>query len=319
MECKKCKSIIEDNANFCPYCGEKVKEEETYSDPFASYRQDFSHASQYQYQQQYSNIDSSSATNPITYVDRPKKNGKANSYSVIGLILSLVSIFLSFVHFGFAAFALVLSLVLLIVGFRHTSTGMKVASIILFILSTISVIVITFVLFALKLEINFSNGYETTLKDYLTDSFFSTFQIDDVYGIWVSQDGEVFDLRSTSQFTYYTKDGKVKYQGNYYVSEGYQLSDGDLLYADNDYYFYDFHGEGRSFLDGVASVVCIQKKNSNVMRVFIPQFQVYIEYQRVSSHPFLNGQFEVPSDDDSETDFRLPWPSPTQDAPGIIG
>ena len=42
MNCKKCGNLIDKDANFCPYCGEKIQEstyqESNYEDPFKDLR-----------------------------------------------------------------------------------------------------------------------------------------------------------------------------------------------------------------------------------------------------------------------------------------
>ncbi len=319
MECKKCKSIIDENASFCPYCGERVKENDSYSDPFASYRQDFSHDAQYQYQQQYSNVENQTSSSPIQYMERPKKTYTPNSYSLIGLILSIAAVFFSFVHVGFSIIALVIALVLIIAGFRHTHTAMKVCSILFFVLSLIFTVAISVSLLVFNLEVHFANGYSTTIKDYLIDAFNAGYHSDSVYGIWVSDDGEVFDLRSTSQFTYYNEEGRKQYQGTYSMSDGYTLSDGDVIFADEEYYLYDFNDDKDSFLGTYHAILCIEKEDKDVMRILVPELDVYVEFERVSSHPFLESDFVPPSEDDSVSEGENTVYPPLESIPGIVG
>jgi len=90
MNCRKCNALIDKESKFCPYCGEATNNNEIkreYDDPFKDLRIDNTHASQYNYQQNYSN------QKPITYDSLNTK--PKNNISLIGLILGAGAGFVS--------------------------------------------------------------------------------------------------------------------------------------------------------------------------------------------------------------------------------
>ena len=97
MNCKKCGNLIDKDANFCPYCGEKTQEstyqESNYEDPFKDLRIENNHASQYEYQKDYSKV------NNIQYKDDLLENNasKKTNRTLLGLLLGIISVFLCFI------------------------------------------------------------------------------------------------------------------------------------------------------------------------------------------------------------------------------
>ena len=164
MNCKKCGNLIDKDANFCPYCGEKTQEstyqESNYEDPFKDLRIENNHASQYEYQKNYSKV------NNIQYKDDLLENNasKKTNQTLFGLLLGIISVFLCFIpKFSFIGIiSSIISLILVISCMKKTSRGMKVIAIIITIFTFIISIMINICILVSSLEISFSNGYNTT-------------------------------------------------------------------------------------------------------------------------------------------------------------
>ena len=207
MKCKRCNLEIDEKSIYCPYCGEKVKKESDYIDPFASYRNDSSHEKQYEYQQDYSND-----KNDLSAVKESNLISK-KSYSLIGLLLSIASIFCCLIHTGLGISILAISLVFIICGFRYSKRGMKVASILTLILSSIIVVIISVILWFFSLSITLENGMEYTIKEYLSSIFFNSFYSDKIYGMWMDESKEILDLREDFSYTFYDESLEIISKG----------------------------------------------------------------------------------------------------------
>lgn len=240
MNCKKCGSLIDKEANFCPYCGEKVvmnEKSNTYQDPFSQYRSDNTHYDQYQYQQSFSNgnkiqyADDFKSKEPIIY-----KDNKA----LIGLVLSILSIPLTFMNAGLGIALVIIAFILIILGFRHTSRGLKITSLIVSIISLVIVVISCVFMFVSKIEISFNNGYHTTIGDYFKDAFFDGYHSDKIEGYWLTSDNELFYLGDDGIYYLYINSENLSsnyFTGSYDVSYGYELGD-STLFSDDDYYYY---------------------------------------------------------------------------------
>lgn len=250
MNCKKCGSLIDKEAKFCPYCGEKLVEDNSssYQDPFSQYRNTNTHQDQYQYQQTFSNTNTNSNGNRILYADDFKKQEEPvskDNKALIGLILSILSIPFTFIHMGLGIAAVIIGFILVIVGFKHTSKGMKIASLIISIFSLVIVAISSIFMFVAQFELDFDNGYRTTIGDYFKDAFFSGYNSSQLEGYWVSSDNELFYLDDDEYYLYMdVEDLNHNYfKGSYNLDYGYELGD-DTLFSDDDYYYYTMNTFG---------------------------------------------------------------------------
>ena len=248
MNCKKCGALVDAEAKFCPYCGGILKTEtetSTYQDPFSAYRNTNTHQEQYQYQQTYSNV----SNNGIQYADDFKKKEEVvnkDNKSLIGLILSIVSIPLTFVHTGIGIALIVIGFILVILGFKTTSKGMRIASLIISIISLIVVILSTVFMFVASIEISFSNGYRTNIGNYFKSAFFNGYNSDEIEGYWVSSKDELFYLDSDGTYHLYMDKDNLEddyFNGYYNVDFGYDLEDG-TIFEDEDYFYYSIDTYG---------------------------------------------------------------------------
>lgn len=238
MNCKNCGLIIDKDSNFCPYCGTNIENNKsyTYEDPFKDLRIDNTHSEQYQYQQDYSN------KNNDLYDDglNPKKKRRMKvNLSLVGLLLGFISIFISlFVNINGLGFSLgLLALIFVIVGFKKTSRGLAVVSLVFTILNFISNIFISIVMFILSFTFIFNNGYEVSIIDYLKDSFFCGFYQSNIIGEWEDNENMSLYLYENGEYKFYI-DSSNYYFGDYVVEAGIDLSEEETLYADQEYYYY---------------------------------------------------------------------------------
>lgn len=239
MNCKKCGALVDEKAKFCPYCGESLETEKsssTYQDPFLAYREQPTHQEQYQYQQSYSN-----SRPKIQYADDINKEvsyAKDNK-CLIGLIVAILAIPLCFLNIGLGIAATVIAFILVIVGYKHTSKGMKIASLIVSIISLVAVLLITIFMFVFSLEISFENGYRTTIGNYFESAFFNGYNSDEIEGYWLSQDNELFYLDEDRYYLYMDPSDLTDnyFSGSYVLDFGYDLKDG-TIFEDDDYYYY---------------------------------------------------------------------------------
>lgn len=302
MKCKKCNLEIDDQSIYCSYCGERVDGKSDYVDPFQAYRQNGSHDAQYQYQQAYSEgkrEDDFSATKEASLLS-PK------SYTLVGIILSIVSVFACFFHVGIGMVLLVISICLIVCGFRCAKTRSRVASIIICIFSILMVSFVSILVWISSFTIHLDNGMKYTVKEYLVSIFFNSFYSDKVYGIWESPAGEVLDLTSGFYYHFYSADGKVQLEGAYARIEGHDIGGDDFVYSDRDFYFFDFE-DVRGFLtDHKKMVLCLDKDDFSRMVLYFPEDNFTIEMKRLNSLPF------------SSTTKGEDLLTPTM-APGIIG
>lgn len=239
MNCKKCSVLIDKEANFCPYCGEVVTKEETkreYDDPFKDLRIDTTHDSQFEYQQNYSNQNQSTSTSINL---KPKSNK-----SLIGLILGIASIFICFIG-GATILGIgtaIIALILAIVGFKQTSKGFGITSIIITIFTFIITIIINILMFVGSIQLTFVNGYTISIKDYLIDAFNCGLNEHRLQGYWVDDSNELLYLDTNGDYYIYLDATDLTdnyYYGSYTIEDGMYLGGEDYLFADDDYYLYE--------------------------------------------------------------------------------
>lgn len=284
MECKKCRSVIDDQSTFCPYCGEKVEknEKETYVDPFEAYRQVPSHQMQYQYQQSYSNRSVES--------NGSKKN--SNTYSIVGIFLSLASIFCCFIHIALGIVLLVISLVLIISGFHCAKKRTRIASVIFAILSTLLVIFVSLMLWLFSLPILLENGMQYTIKEYLMSAFFNGLYSHNVYGVWMSEASEILDLTSEEIYLFYAQGNQLPISGTYSLGEGHSIGSEDSIYSDRDFYFFDFVDESENFSHGKKIILCLDKKDFSRLVLYFPKENIHVDLKRVEENPYFDSRIE---------------------------
>lgn len=239
MICKKCNADITYDTNFCPYCGEQLRDlnNRGYDDPFKDIRIS-THESQFEYQKQYSNMNNNVKSNKTVNLE---KTVVKDSKSVIGLILGILSIPISIIVGYFGIVLAVVGLILTIIGFKSTNKGFGVVSIILTIITLIVNAIIMILLFVFSFTITFGNGYETTIKDYLFDAFNSGFYSDSIEGYWVNEYNQVFYLDEDGSYSVYLDKEQLfdnYYSGYYSVEEGLPVGVDEVIYGDKDYYYY---------------------------------------------------------------------------------
>ena len=250
MNCKKCGSLIDEEAKFCPYCGENLGNDttnnnSTYQDPFSSYRTtNNNHQDQYQYQQAYSNTNNGK----ILYADDFKQKDEVTTKDnkcLIGLILSILAVPLTFMHIGLGIALVIIGFILVIIGFKHTSKGIKITSLIISIISLIIVIISSVFIFVASFEISFSNGYRTTVGDYFKSAFLNGYNSDEIEGYWISSDNELFYLDDDTYYLYMdaTNLNDNYFNGYYSMDYGYDLDDG-TIFEDDDYFYYSIYTYG---------------------------------------------------------------------------
>lgn len=291
MNCKKCGSLIDNNANFCPYCGEKIINQEMtnkeYNDPFKDIRVDNTHASQYNYQQNYSN------QKPITYDSlNPKPK---NNISLIGLILGISSIFISFSHISIVGIIIaILSFILAIIGFNKTNRALGVTSIVITIFTFIITIIINVFVFVGSIELTLTNGYKTSIKDYLIDAFKCGYNEHKIKDYWINNSNELLYLDNSGNYYIYLDATDLTdnyYYGNYSIEDGVDLGDEEYLFADENYYLYDIDTslnktkEGKIYYETIELIengftLKLDKKNHNRLILVGSDGETEIEFKR---------------------------------------
>lgn len=258
MNCKKCGNLIDKDANFCPYCGEKTQEstyqESNYEDPFKDLRIENNHASQYEYQKNYSKV------NNIQYKDDLLENNasKKINQTLLGLLLGIISVFLCFIpKFSFIGIiSSIISLILVISGMKKTSRGMKVIAIIITIFTFIISIMINICILVSSLEISFSNGYNTTLGQYFKDTFYCSLYEPRMEGYWLDEDNELLYLDGEGNYYIYKDKDELTdnyYYGTYERDAGIDLNSEEVLYGDDDYCLYQVKtSDNKVKVDGVV-------------------------------------------------------------------
>ena len=233
MRCNKCSSEIYEKANFCPYCGNKLYNEQdnqfnNYDDPFKDIRID-TNQGQFEYQKHYSNSDGDD-------FDKLAIMNK-NDNSLIGLMLGIGAIFISiyncWIGFAFAVIAVAFT----ICGVRHTKRSFGIMSLII----SIILLLISIIISVGSIKITYTNGYETTIKNDFINTFLSGVYEDNVYGYWLDEDDELFYLdEEGNYYIYYSCDELTDnyYYGKYSLDDGLTLSDDEILYGDDSYYYY---------------------------------------------------------------------------------
>lgn len=285
MKCKKCTAELEENAKFCSYCGEKVEENQLeekkdYIDPFEQYRNNQSHEGQFKYQQNYSNRDETKQTESI------EKQGLfcQKNYSLFGIILAILAIFGCVEKVALGMILIVLSLILIVMGFKHAKTSIKVMSIISLVLSTILVILISIVMWFLNLEISFPNGMTFTQKEYFISEINNNQYSDKAYGMWQTNSGEILDLTAGFSYTIYDENGKEKLNGEFSKIDGYEIITNKFIYSDKDYYFYELRETEKILTKDTKVVLCLDKNDFDKMVIYMPKKEITIETKRVNSH-----------------------------------
>ena len=241
MNCNKCGLIIDKNSNYCPYCGEKIKVDNnrTYEDPFKDIRIDNTHNDQYKYQQAYSNQNKAKYHDDINLLEQRKNN----NLSLVGLILGIVSIFINF-FINITGLGIIIGLIafiLAIVGIKSSTRGLGISSLLITIFTFIINLIITIFIFVGSIPLTFQNGYETTIKNYLTDAFFCGFNEHRLTGYWINDSNELLYLDDEGNYYIYLSSEELTdnyYYGDYEIEEGLEFNLDETLYADDDYYYY---------------------------------------------------------------------------------
>ncbi len=288
MRCKKCNLEIDDKSIFCSYCGERVEEKSDYVDPFAAYRQNGSHEAQYQYQQEYSG---KTGKDDFSVA---KESGllSPKSYTLVGIILSIASVFACFFHIGIGMILLVISICLIVCGFRYAKTRSRVVSVIICIFSIVMTLIVSLLIWVSSFTIYLDNGMKYTVKEYLLSIFFNSFYSDKVYGIWQSSSGEVLDLTSNFYYRFYDENGKLQFEGSYTRIEGHDIGGSELVYSDQDFYFFDFNDIRGAFTEYKQMVLCLDKDDFSRMVLYFPEENFSVEMKRLSSLPFPSASEE---------------------------
>jgi len=280
---------IDDHSIFCSYCGERVESENEYVDPFEKYRIQDSRETQYQYQQSYSNVENSKKMEDLQTV-KTSNLISLKSYTIVGIILSILSPFACFLHIGFGFTLLVLACFFVVRGFSYSKHGSRVASVIALVVSTLSVIALSLAFWVLSWTIVLENGMQYTIKEYMISSFFNTFYSDQVYGMWMDESGEVLDLTGGFYYTFYDSNGDILHEGSFSRFEGYKVGKEDYLYSDRDFYFYQFIESTGNLTDGDTLVLCLDKKDFTRMVLYFPERNLSVETKKIDTLPFENSK-----------------------------
>ncbi|HIT21427.1 MAG TPA: zinc ribbon domain-containing protein [Candidatus Scybalousia intestinigallinarum] len=293
MKCPKCSAEIMNDAKFCPYCGEHLS---TYDDPFASYRvtslwEDKEDNAEKQ----------SSKKERIQYVDSPrfKQNYEVdNRFSYLAIVLSILAIPLCFFKWGLGLLLACIAFILCLVNLKRASKGVKVSSLLFSIFGGITTIILSIILAVFSIHIVLDNGYSTTIGDYFKDAFMAGYYEQKIYGYWVNEDNQLLYLSDIDDkyYLYFDRrDTSSDYlTGSIYASGGYSISrDGDVIFADQDYYYYWVdtslnleYSSGESslssyFQDGF--LIKLDKENYNRLILYIPRTLEVIEFTREQS------------------------------------
>ena len=287
MKCKKCKMEIDDQSIFCSYCGDRVESNDGYVDPFEKYRVQDSHDMQYQYQQSYSNGEDNKKMDNLQAV---QTSGflSLKSYTMVGIILSILSVIACFFHVGVGITLLVLAFFFIIRGFQYAKKGRRIASILTLVFSTFAVVVVSIVLWIFSWTITLENGMQYTIKEYLLSTLFNSFYSDHVYGMWMDESGEVLDLTGGFYYTFYDSNGDTLYEGAYSKMEGYLVGVDDYVYSDRDFYFFQFVEESGDLTNGDTLVLCLDKKDFTRMVLYFPERKLSVETKKIDVLPYKN-------------------------------
>lgn len=218
MNCKKCGLLIEEDAKFCPYCGEKITKSRK------KVNSDNTH------------------TNKIIYADDLRKaevKTYNNTKNLVGLILSILAIPVCFWKFVVGIILVIVGLVLTCVGAKEASKELKITSLIISIISMVIVFISSVVLFVASIEITLDNGYRVKIGDYFKGAFFNGFHSDEVQGYWITNENEVFYLDESTYALYLDENNfsSSYFTGNYTLEHGYEMND-DSIFEDDNYYYY---------------------------------------------------------------------------------
>lgn len=284
MYCKKCGAKIEENANFCPYCGDKTG---------SNTSSNSNNSNEIKYLDDY-------PKNKIEYADDRNNeitDGKKDYKCLIGLVVAILSIFLTFVHFALGLAGAIIGLVLIIIGFKKTNKSLRITSLILAIISLIIVIFVSTFMVVSSFEITLDDGYTTTIKDYFIDVVEGTLKADKVKGYWVDEDNELLYLSPNGNYYLYLDKDNLEsnyIKGTYSYDSGYTFNYDDI-YSNDDYYYYSLHfsweveknGEVED-LDNIEKLfredilLKIDKKKFNKLILNFPELDTEIDFNRYS-------------------------------------
>lgn len=292
MLCKRCGASLDGKSNFCPYCGtqvENVKVDNTktgYDDPFKDIRIN-THQDQYNYQTNYSQ------TNKVTTNElelKPKKNYN----NLIALILGISAIFLSF-KIGFNSILIaLLAFIIALIGKKENRRAPKILTIVFTVFAIITTIIIGTIVTLSKLTIAFSNGYETDIKNYLTNAFYCGFNQNQIEGDWINSYGELMVLGDGNYYIYQDLNDLTNnyYYGYYDIEAGKELEDGMIIYGDDDYYYYyiDTYGNKTKYNQEIYDktlellengfTIKLDKNNKNKIIINSENLETEIEFER---------------------------------------
>lgn len=234
MRCLKCNSVVADDSNFCPYCGYSIVNNDyhNYDDPFKNIRVD-THQDQFYYQQNYSN-------NTKSNID--ELNSKpSNNNSLLGLILGILAIPVGTWNGWVGIILSIVSLVLVITGLKYTSHKIGITSLIVTIITFILSLIVSVFILVGDIKIVYSNGYETTIKRDLFNVFESIYYENKIHGYWLDEDNHLLYLDNEGNYYLYVNSDTLidnYYYGKYSVDEGIDLNGDEILYGDDNYYYY---------------------------------------------------------------------------------
>lgn len=286
MYCKKCGAKLDEQVNFCPYCGDKV------SGSNDNINQ--SSKNQIRYEDDYTN-------SGIEYADDIKNDSndilnKNKDYkSLIGFIISIISVPLCFIHIALGLSVSIIGFILVILGYKKTNKGLSITSLVFSIISLVLTIIVSIFIFVSSFEMTLDNGYTTTIGNYFKDIVDSTMNSDRIKGYWISESNEVFYLAPGN--TYYLYLDKDNLEDNYIKSSySYEVGyvfDTDEIYSDDDYHYYRLHGSWQiekygedENLNNIVKLfredilLKMDKKNYNKLIVSFPDVDAEIELQR---------------------------------------
>lgn len=238
MKCIKCGSELNIDMNFCPYCGEKMSNNDTYKtddsyydDPFKDIRID-THGSQFQYQQNYSKITNSSED----ILNKKPKNNK----TLIGLIGCFLAIFVGLFN-GFLGITFaIISLVFVIMGIKYTSKIFGTFAFTVTIFNFMIALIVSIFIIIGDIKITYDNGYETTIKKDFINTFLSMYYVNKLDGYWINDSNELLYFDKNNYSIYIDKDNfdDNYYYGKYSLDNGLDFGNDTILYGDDEYYYY---------------------------------------------------------------------------------
>lgn len=232
MKCVKCNKKLDDESNYCPYCGEKQTNKSK-----IIYKEDIKHTK-------------------IEYMEEPERHIK-NDKIILGLILGIASIPTTIFNVALGLPLAIISFILVIIGYKSASKGLNIASLIITIITFIISIIISIFIIVGSIKITLSNGYKTTIKNFLIDALYCEYYEDKLIGYWLDEDGEIIYLDKVNNYYIYLNEEDITdnyYYGSYYIYNGVKLNDNETQYSDDNYYYYKItSSENYSKLSGEVS------------------------------------------------------------------